>query len=101
AFAEEADQASVLADREMTNRLVLHQSMCRLHGGLGRDHERRRCHQVPNPCRRGLGRRGVMKCVSHKPSLYYIAILLITKEIPKPQNYSTAPLSATEQKLKE
>ena len=78
ALAEETDQASALADREMTQALILHQSIRRVHGGLGGDRERRRRHQVPDSYRRGLGLLGVMERVSHRLCPYYIAILLIT-----------------------
>src|SRR6266700_4573272 len=46
ALAEEANEASVLTDREMANALILHQSIRLLHGRRGGDRERRRCHQV-------------------------------------------------------
>ena len=59
ALAEEADQASILTDREMTQALLLHQSIRLLHGRLGGDRERRRCHQVPDTCRQGPGMLGV------------------------------------------
>ena len=65
ALAEEADQASIFTDREMTNTMVLHQAIRRVHGRLGRHRERRWCHQIPDTCRQGPGMCGVIECMGH------------------------------------
>ena len=77
ALAEEADQASVLTDREMPNTPVLHQAIRLVHRRRGCDGARRRRPQSPDTCLGSSGRLDITLHVCHNFLHHYIAILLI------------------------